>query len=355
MLADGSSLQAFIQGVLTTVAFGILASAIRDRVSKTELLPATEVRPYDLLPPPIGATSEVSEVTATGPSTTRSNQASPAGDSPAIPEAPSAVGQPKPVVAETRLSSQLFTVPRIGDRLDENCDATATSNQHQAFAIADGASQSFNSGDWARLITTRWVASDQTIDIKTVAERCSSEWQELSTRSLDSLPPDSLIRKKMAEGSSATFGGIRSVRIDGGNFWEITIIGDILVVVTQRMAGGTRSVLRTLPFSIGSKFGEGAPHQVTTDSPYVRSTVGIAIEKDAPGLEFVMMTDAVARCIFDKITRNINIADLLPFLLPGQQSFTEWVTLQRTLDLLDDDDSTVLDISEATSDPTELD
>lgn len=352
MLADGSAFQAFIAGVLTTVAFVMFANAIRGQLSKTELLPATEVRPDEPLPPPSEITSVVSGVTATIASTTRLNQASPAGDS---PEARSAVGQPEPVVAEARLSAQLFTVPRIGDRPDENCDATATSNQNQAFAIADGASQSFNSGDWARLITTRWVASDQTIDIKTVAERCSSEWQELSIRVLDSLPPDSLIRKKMAEGSSATFGGIRSVRIDGGNFWEITTIGDILVVVTQRMAGGTRSVLRTLPFSIGSRFGEGAPHQVTTDSPYVRSTVGIAIERDAPGLEFVMMTDAVARCIFDKITRYIDIADLLPFLMPGQQSFTEWVTLQRTLDLIDDDDSTVLDISKATFDPTELD
>jgi hypothetical protein len=94
---------------------------------------------------------------------------------------------------------------------------------------------------------------------------------------------------------------------------------------------------------------------VTTDTPYLRKTVSVAIERAVPGLEFVMMTDAVARCIFDKITPSINIADLLPFLQRGQQSFTEWVTLQRTLDLLDDDDSTVLDISEDMSDRAELD
>jgi hypothetical protein len=355
MLADGSSLQAFLLGVLTTVVFGFFASAIRDRLSERDLVPLKEVRSDEKLSPPIGEAGAMTRVAPTGQNTTRLNQASPAGVSPAAPGAQSAARQSDSTVTGTRLSSQLFTVPRIGDRSDENCDAAAKSNQHQAFAIADGASQSFNSGVWARLITSRWVASDQTIDIKTVAERCSSEWQELSTTSLDSLPPDSLIRKKMAEGSSATFGGIRSVRIDGGNFWEITAVGDILIVVTQRMSGVTRSILRTFPFSIGAKFGEGAPHQVTTDTPYLRKTVSVAIERAVPGLEFVMMTDAVARCIFDKITPNINIADLLPFLQRGQQSFTEWVTLQRTLDLLDDDDSTVLDISEDMSDRAELD
>lgn len=354
MLADGSSLQPFIQGVLTAVAFGIFVSVIRERLSANEPSQATEHRSNEQLPPPTEHFARVPEAISTAQVNNTLTPGPTATVSPAIPETMVEVRQIDSAVVRTRLASRLFTVPRIGDRFDENCDASASSNQHQAFAIADGASQSFNSGDWARLITTHWVASNQTIDVKNVAERCSSEWQELSTKSLDSLPHDSLIRKKMAEGSSATFGGIRAVRINSGNFWEITTVGDILIVVTQRMSGGTRSILRTFPFSIGSKFADGAPHQVTTYAPYVFNTANVAIEKDVPGLGFVMMTDAVARCIFDKITRNVDAADLLPFLLPGQQSFTEWVTLQRTLGLLDDDDSTVLDITEATPDPTKL-
>jgi hypothetical protein len=57
------------------------------------------------------------------------------------------------------------------------------------------------------------------------------------------------------------------------------------------------------------------------------------------------MTDAVARHIFNNLTRNTKITDVLPFLNQDQQAFVNWVDAQRALNLLDDDDSTVLDLS----------
>lgn len=347
MFVDISPLETFIQGALTTVAIGFVASAIRNRMSKDGAHRAGELRAHQRLPlpsgPEEGGLSTVTLIVANAPQndypqTVRASS-TPTSDT------HNAVVKFDPAVNQMHLASQLFTVPRIGDQSEENCDASASNEHHQAFAVADGASQSFNSGDWARLITTRWVSSDAPVDISEVAEHCALEWHEFSDRALASLPPDSLIREKMAEGSSATFGGVRLVRKGGNIFWQIITVGDVLIVATQRKLDGERYVLRTFPFSVGSNFGAGTPHQVSTNPPFVRTTVNTAIERLLPSLEFVLMTDAVARCIFNALTRNTKIVDVLPFLNQDQQAFLNWVNAQRALNLLDDDDSTVLDIS----------
>ena len=347
MLTDISPLETFVQGVLTTIAVGLVASAIRDRLSIDDVRGTDELRAHKQHQLPIrpetgklAAVSVIDEKTSrndysktvdasSGPTTTKHN----------------ALAKSDLVVNQMIFGSQLFTVPRIGDYSDDNCDASAVNETSQAFAIADGASQSFNSGDWARLITTQWVSSDSPVDITEVAEHCASKWLELSERALVSLPRDSLIREKMAEGSSATFGAIRPVRIRDNIFWQIITVGDVLIVATQRKSDGERYVLRTFPYSIGSNFGEGTPHQISTNPPFVRTTVNTALERPAQGLEFVLMTDAVARHIFDNLTRSTKITDLLPFLNQDQQAFINWVDAQRALSLLDDDDSTVLDLS----------
>lgn len=347
MFVDTSPLETFFQGALTTVALGFVASAVRNQLSKNGTHRTGELRAHKRLPPPSGpedgGLSAVTQIVANAPQ----NDYPQAVHASSTPTAGThnAVVKSDPAVNQMHFASQLFTVPRIGDHSEENCDASAADEHHQAFAVADGASQSFNSGDWARLITTRWVSSDAPVDISEVAEHCASEWHEFSDRALASLPPDSLIRKKMAEGSSATFGGVRQIRKGGNIFWQIITVGDVLIVATQRKLDGERYVLRTFPFSVGSNFGEGTPHQVSTNPPFVRTTVNTAIEKLSPSLEFVLMTDAIARRIFNDLTRNTKIVDVLPFLNQDQQAFLNWVDEQRALSLLDDDDSTVLDIS----------
>lgn len=347
MFVDISPLETFIQGALTTVAIGFVASAIRNQLSKNGTHRTGELRAHKPLPlPSRPEDGEQSAVTLIVTNTAQSDypQTVHASTTPTS-DTHTVVGKVDPAANKMYFTSRLFTVPRIGDSSEENCDASAANEHHQAFAVADGASQSFNSGDWARLITTRWVSSDALVDISEVAEHCASEWHEFSDRALASLPPDSLIREKMAEGSSATFGGVRLVRKGGNIFWQIITVGDVLIVATQRKLNGERYVLRTFPFSVGSNFGEGTPHQVSTVPPFVRTTVNTAIEKLSPGLEFVLMTDAIARRIFSDLTRNTKIVDVLPFLNQDQEAFLNWVNTQRALNLLDDDDSTVVDIS----------
>jgi len=347
MFADISPLETFIQGALTTVAFGLVASAIRHRLSIDDMRRKDELHAHKQLPQSTVPADGGPAAASVSPANAARNDYSKtvlASDKTAT-NTHNAVVKADPAVTQMHLVSQLFTVPRVGDHPDDNCDASAVNEPRQAFAIADGASQSFNSGVWARLITAQWVSSGSPADITEVAENCASKWLELSNTALASLPRDSLIREKMAEGSSATFGAIRPIHIGGNTFWQIKIVGDVLIVATQRKPDGERYVLRTFPFSIGSNFGEGTPHQVSTTSPFVRTTVSTAIERPSLGLEFVLMTDAVARHIFNNLTRNTKITDVLPFLNQDQQAFVSWVDAQRALNLLDDDDSTVLDLS----------
>lgn len=347
MFADISPLETFIQGALTTIAIGLVASAIRHQLSVNDVRGIDELHAHKRLPSPTGPEGDGSAAVSTTSANAFGNANSKAVEASSTPTAitHNAVVKADLVANQMHLAPQLFTTPRIGDQSDENCDASATNEDSQVFAVADGASQSFNSGDWARLITTQWVSSDSPVDITEVAEHCASKWLELSERALVSLPRDSLIREKMAEGSSATFGAIRPVRIRDDVFWQIITVGDVLIIATQRKPDGERYVLRTFPYSIGSNFGEGTPHQVSTNPPFVRTTINTAIERPSPGLEFVLMTDAVARRIFSNLSRRTRIVDVLPFLNQDQQAFVAWVDAQRTLGLLDDDDSTVLDLS----------
>lgn len=356
MLSDISSIEIFAQGALATVALGFFAIAIREEASSGDADVSDKTHhSKQLCRPSTQADRDLPVVTATERDATHPPGARIAHPSLVPPSgAAETVKHSAQPDTRMRLMPQLFTVPRVGDRQEENCDASATNELNQAFAIADGASQSFNSGEWARLVTSRWVTIDSLSGIRHVAESCSPDWHVLSNSELNSLPPDSLIREKMAQGSSATFGGVRLVRIAGGDYWEITTVGDVLVVATSRKSDGTRCVWRTYPFPIGSQFGEGAPHQVTTDAPFVRSTVSTAMERDSPGLEFVLMTDAIARRIFTELTRNINITELLPFLNQDRQTFIEWVDTERSCNRLDDDDSTVLDLSKSVFSPTEV-
>lgn len=343
MPVDSSSLETFIQGALTAVALGFIIGAVRDQLSLNRASLAEQPLPFEQPHP-----SELVETSIPVPIEMQ----------PARPEARPSESESLVSISRTqnsvahyiptlpsRLSSRHFTVPRIGDSPAENCDASDSNDSHQAFAIADGASQSFNSGDWARLIIKDWVNGEPTTDIAVVAERCVPVWHQLSDKALESLPPDSLVREKMAGGSSATFGGLRLIWQGSDLYWQITTVGDVLVVATQRKSDGERYVLRTYPFSIGATIGTGTPHQVSTKPPFLYHTVNTAIERDSPGLEFVMMTDAVARRIFGELTRNTNIRNLLPFLNEDQRAFAEWVDSQRQINALDDDDSTVLNIS----------
>ncbi|MBO0697489.1 MAG: hypothetical protein J2P46_03780, partial [Zavarzinella sp.] len=57
-----------------------------------------------------------------------------------------------------------FLVPKVGHGPDECEDAAAGDPDVGRFAVADGASESYAAGDWARLLVEAFVAAGPTDD-----------------------------------------------------------------------------------------------------------------------------------------------------------------------------------------------
>src|ERR1051326_102845 len=115
-----------------------------------------------------------------------------------------------------RVESSLFVLPKEGARAEECEDAAAADDAALCYAVADGATEAFDAGRWARLLAEDWVraqspptaADEFRAWAAAQGERLHAGWSELS------LPW--YAEEKRRAGSFAAFVGIRFDEEDAG-------------------------------------------------------------------------------------------------------------------------------------------
>src|SRR2546422_823023 len=119
-------------------------------------------------------------------------------------------------------------VPRRGHRADECEDASASAPDRGRFAVADGASESFLGGLWARLLVEDFVRSDeQHTDWLEWLPPLQRRWAEQASPAEKengnaSALPWYLESRLLQQGAFSTFLGL----VAGPSSWSAVAVGD---------------------------------------------------------------------------------------------------------------------------------
>ena len=226
------------------------------------------------------------------------------------------------------------TVPKTADEPERNEDAVCIDEDHGVFALADGASESFDSRAWANLLVSRFVAQPA----------INPEWVDAARQGYDrSWDYDSLSwSEQMAfdRGSFSTLLGCE---------WqehlmdlEIFAVGDSIAV---HLEGA--SIVQSYPYTAAHEFDQ-RPQLLSTraeanrfvHSPSFNKNSGTVwhLNKDSVVL---LMTDALGQWLLSQQGGAESRLDML-LSADTEASFTELVLGQRSEGALRIDDTSVL-------------
>jgi hypothetical protein len=214
-----------------------------------------------------------------------------------------------------------FLVPKDGHALAECEDAIAGDPKLGRFAIADGAAESYASGDWARRLVDaftkngpigNWLAGPRN-GWKHEAAGLASSWYA---------------EEKFVGGAHATFLGITIEIAEGDPWWSAIAAGDACLFLMSRGA-----ILSAFPVQHSSEF-TGSPAFVTsnkTESPW-KEQRGLL----CPGDTLLLATDALAKCLLESAEASEFAGqDLIDMT---EDDFALWVAAQRASGKLRNDD-----------------
>ena len=218
-----------------------------------------------------------------------------------------------------------FLVPKDGHTADECEDAAAGDPAVGRFAVADGASESFAAGEWARLLVNafverghirNWLAGPREDWAKAVAGQAMSWYAE----------------EKLTLGGHATFLGLTTRPTDDGIEWGAVSVGDACLF--HVVAG---ACLSSFPLSHPSDF--------NTSPALVGSKIGTPAWKTArgvlrPGEVLLLATDALAQCLLVSAEERAFAGSGL-LCMDEDDDFALWVTVNRACGKLKNDDVTL--------------
>jgi hypothetical protein len=183
-------------------------------------------------------------------------------------------------------------VPKRGSTPRECEDAFSANLEALRFAIADGATEAYDSRRWARLLCRAWASSTSAglaeADLLDGLRRLGVRFRR--SRSQDAVPW--YVEAKAEQGSFATFLGLELMPVSAvGGTWQATAIGDCcLAEFTSGMFRGS------FPLERPEEFGSH-PQAVPSRAVLNQDLCASARRKSGtygPGDAFALMTDAVA-------------------------------------------------------------
>jgi hypothetical protein len=223
---------------------------------------------------------------------------------------------------EPGLRWRSFLVPKVGNAPDECEDAAAGDADVGRFAVADGASESYAAGDWARLLANAFVATGPADDwLKAPREA----WQQEAAGGAVSWYAED----KFARGGHATFLGVSARPADGGIEWDVIAAGDSCLLHVR-----DGQCIASFPLTRRSEF-NGVPMLVNSrgGTPAWKTGGGIL----RPGEALLLATDALAQHLLES-------AEAGSFAGPGllgleeEDDFAMWVAMAREAGQLRNDD-----------------
>jgi serine/threonine protein phosphatase PrpC len=222
-------------------------------------------------------------------------------------------------------------------------DSAAYSVGSGRFAVADGATQAFRSGEWAQMLTQAYMQRFPAADglPSSPRQKVIREWFGDQVRIWhDNSPVSTTFWAQDAEQEnppSATFAGLLLTPHDGAASWEATAIGDCCVF---QIRGGRCE--KSFPLTSASEFGK-SPHLLTTavgrlegSLDKLRTCTGDA----RPGDIFVLASDAFSEWLLGLHKYDQEIWGRLGFF--GHQNFRQMMTELRDAHAIETDDVSVL-------------
>lgn len=222
---------------------------------------------------------------------------------------------------EPSLTWHSHLVPKEGHSLAECEDAVEGDPIARRFAIADGASESYAAGDWARLLVESFVSKGP---IENWLGPPRMAWkQQSATQAVSWYAED-----KFKLGAHATFLGVSIESSDGQLVWKAIATGDVCLFVLSRGL-----LLKTFPMTHSSEF--------TATPSLVSSRSGTVAWKEAQGIltsgdALLLTTDALGQML---VASEENGKFLGTGLLEmDDDDFSMWVAVMRSSGKLRNDD-----------------
>ena len=184
-----------------------------------------------------------------------------------------------------------FLLPKEGAGLEECEDAVGVNVRASRFALADGATEAFDAGSWARALAEGWAGGETGAltaeEFGRWAAQVGGRWHE----GWEGRELPWYAEEKARAGSFAAFVGVEFEEADGALRWRAVALGDSCLV--QRR--GPR-VLVAMPLGDPSEFG-ACPVLVPSRASALDAALArmsVAEGEAATGDVFLLLSDAAA-------------------------------------------------------------
>ena len=188
------------------------------------------------------------------------------------------------------LQLRQLLLPKLDHKASECEDAIAVDTQTFRFAVADGATESFDARNWAERLAQHWVQRKSTLTVEEFREWVATEGRELHD-SWTGLTLSWYSEEKARYGSFATLVGVELDLNTESPSWQAIALGDACLLHFRN-----KTLLKSLPLSGSEGFNSG-PVLVASDSSLHESSMQSVVTDSGTfqdGDVLLLMSDAAA-------------------------------------------------------------
>ncbi len=207
-------------------------------------------------------------------------------------------------------------------------------------AIADGATESSFSAEWANLLV-RSYSKCKTIDsddsIFDILPKLRSKWQ----RKVGSKPLPWYAAEKLRSGAFSSILGLTIKRENSGILWDAIAVGDSCLFLVR-----DGELKKSFPLTGASSF-NSRPYLVSSIASEDEALRERLLKADGNLKEndvFYLMTDALAHWFLESFEDHHNPWDDIDKLCGSQSEFLDWISALRASGKLHNDDVTLVKI-----------
>jgi len=246
-------------------------------------------------------------------------------------------------IVDAALRTRSFILPKSGHTLLECEDAIAVNPGINRYAVADGATEAFDAGNWARRLARSWAQLDGCLTADEFWSWLESEGQ-LHTNSWNGADLSWYAEEKARSGSFAAFVGVELDYAPTSISWRAVALGDSCLFQSREGV-----VIKSLPVLDSAGFGS-APVLAPTNT-LVQSSARTEIVVDSGVLQagdaLLLLSDAVAAWYLSLVEeRNDEKRSVFERLLErdSDHALAEFFAGERNSARIKDDDVAIVKI-----------
>ena len=198
------------------------------------------------------------------------------------------------------LETRQLLLPKLGHEPSECEDAIAVDAENWRFAVADGATEAFDSRNWAQRLAQHWVQNESASTLAEFREWVAAEGRELRD-TWNGLSLSWYSEEKARTGSFAALVGVELDLKTDGPEWKAIALGDACLLHCRR---GT--LLKSLPLCRSESF-TSAPVLVASDcSMHEESMKSVVIDSGSceSGDVLLLLSDGVASWCLERFEKD---------------------------------------------------